>query len=65
MSVMTWPSAPAASPLLRQCGAALGDRVLRLQDEPLAILKALYRLGALVVTCGLKSLPEYALPGVQ
>lgn len=50
MSVMTWPSAPAASPLLRQCGAALGDRVLRLQDEPLAILKALYRLGALVVT---------------
>lgn len=50
MSVMTWPSAPAASPLLRQCGAALGDRVLRLQDEPLAILKALYRLGSLVVT---------------
>lgn len=38
------------SPLLRQCGAALGDRVLRLQDEPLAILKALYRLGSLVVT---------------
>lgn len=50
MSVMAWPSAPAASPLLRQCGAALGDRVLRLQDEPLAILKALYRLGSLVVT---------------
>lgn len=50
MSVMAWPTAPAASPLLRQCGAALGDRVLRLQDEPLAILKALYRLGSLVVT---------------
>ncbi len=50
MSVMAWPSVPAASPLLRQCGAALGDRVLRLQDEPLAILKALYRLGSLVVT---------------
>lgn len=50
MSVMAWPSAPAASPLLRQCSAALGDRVLRLQDEPLAILKALYRLGSLVVT---------------
>ncbi|WP_323773358.1 hypothetical protein [Alcanivorax sp.] len=50
MSVMTWPAAPATSPLLRQCGAALGDRVLRLQDEPLAILKALYRLGSLVVT---------------
>ena len=50
MSVMAWPLAPAASPLLRQCGAALGDRVLRLQDEPLAILKALYRLGSLVVT---------------
>ncbi|MEE3319892.1 MAG: hypothetical protein VX258_04300 [Pseudomonadota bacterium] len=50
MSVMAWPSAPAASPLLRQCGAALGDRVLRLQDEPLAILKGLYRLGSLVVT---------------
>lgn len=50
MSVMAWSPAPAASPLLRQCGAALGDRVLRLQDEPLAILKALYRLGSLVVT---------------
>ena len=50
MSAMAWSPAPAASPLLRQCGAALGDRVLRLQDEPLAILKALYRLGSLVVT---------------
>tara|TARA_R110001606_G_scaffold1937_17_gene7975 strand:- start:44342 stop:45286 length:945 start_codon:yes stop_codon:yes gene_type:complete len=36
--------------MLRQCRASLGDRVLRLQDEPPAILKGLYRLGALVVT---------------
>ncbi len=37
-------------PLLRQCRVALGDQVLRLQDEPPAILKGLYRLGVLVVT---------------
>ncbi|EKF75473.1 hypothetical protein A11A3_03914 [Alcanivorax hongdengensis A-11-3] len=49
MSVTSWPVAASPS-LFRQCGGALGDRVLRLQEEPLAILKALYRLGNLVVT---------------
>lgn len=50
MAVSALPVDVAPSRLFRQCGAALGDRVLRLQDEPLAILKALYRLGSLVVT---------------
>ncbi|SOC05637.1 putative hemin transport protein [Alloalcanivorax xenomutans] len=40
----------AQSATLRHCRAALGDRVLRLQEEPMAILKGLYRLGSLVVT---------------
>lgn len=50
MAVTAFAPAPACPPLLRQCRAALGDRVLRLQDEPPAILKGLYRLGGLVVT---------------
>lgn len=50
MSVMTWPVPPMGSRLFQQCSAALGDRVLRLQDDPLAILKGLYRLGSLAVT---------------
>lgn len=32
---------------LAQCAASIGDRVLRLQDEPAAILKAMHRLGRL------------------
>lgn len=35
---------------LAACAAVLGDRVLRLQDEPAAILKALYRCGQVEVT---------------
>ena len=50
MTVTALASSPPASSMLSQCRAALGDRVLRLQDEPPAILKGLYRLGALVVT---------------
>lgn len=50
MTVAAFASGPVFPPLFRQCRAALGDRVLRLQDEPPAILKGLYRLGALVVT---------------
>lgn len=50
MSVTAVIPPPACPPLFRQCRAALGDRVLRLQDEPPAILKGLYRLGVLVVT---------------
>ncbi|MFT6555946.1 hypothetical protein [Alloalcanivorax venustensis] len=50
MTVTTLASANDVSTTFHHCRAALGDRVLRLQDEPLAILKGLYRLGALVVT---------------
>lgn len=50
MTVTALASPPSSSAMLRQCRAALGDRVLRLQEEPPAILKGLYRLGALVVT---------------
>src|SRR5690606_38446511 len=38
---MPWPAPLGA------CAATLGDRVLRLQDEPGAILKALYRFDLL------------------
>ena len=50
MTVTTLTPKTQASTTFHHCRAALGDRVLRLQDEPLAILKGLYRLGALVVT---------------
>lgn len=49
-TVATLAPAPRASTTFHHCRAALGDQVLRLQDEPLAILKGLYRLGVLVVT---------------
>ena len=43
MTVTTLASANDVSTTFHHCRAALGDRVLRLQDEPLAILKGLYR----------------------
>ena len=40
---------------LAQCAASLGDSVLRLQDEPAAILKGLYRCGSVQLTSGTRS----------
>ncbi|MDF1782167.1 MAG: hypothetical protein P1U67_12805 [Alcanivoracaceae bacterium] len=40
---------------LAQCAASLGDSVLRLQDEPAAILKGLHRCGPVQLTSGNRS----------